>query len=97
MDASLTYSAQPLKGTSMKKLIAVSVLALAATSCTDAERASFFAYGDEARVICYSGAQVIFDDVSTGKVAQLDGDGITFKSKKTGGYVRAFADCIVTN
>ena len=80
----------------VKKIIAVAVLALLA-GCTDAERASFAAYGDEARVTCYSGAQVIFDDTSTGKVAQLDGDGITFKSKKTGRYVRAFADCIVTN
>lgn len=80
----------------MKRIIAM-IIVLVLAGCTDAERASFFAYGDEARVVCYSGAQVIFDDVSTGKVAQLDGDGITFKSKKTGGYVRAFADCIVTN
>lgn len=70
---------------------------LAMASCTDAERASFNALGEEARVVCYSGSKVIFDDTSTGKVAQLDGDGITFKSKSTGGYVRAFADCIVTN
>lgn len=80
----------------MKKIIAIAI-AILLVGCTDAERASFFAYGDEARVVCYSGSKVIFDDVSTGKVAQLDGDGITFKSKKTGGYVRAFADCIVTN
>ena len=80
----------------MKKIIALVAIAILA-GCTDAERASFTAYGDEARIVCYSGAQVIFDDVSTGKVAQLAGDGITFKSKKTGGYVRAFADCIVTN
>lgn len=79
------------------KTVLFIIIALAITGCTDAERASFFAYGDEARVVCYSGSQIIFDDVSTGKVAQLDGDGITFKSKKTGGYVRAFADCIVTN
>lgn len=75
--------------------LAAAVFALA--GCTDAERASFFAYGDEARVVCFSGGQVIFDETSTGKVQQLDGDGITFKSKDTGGYVRAFADCIVTN
>ena len=80
----------------MKKIIAI-VVASFMVGCTDAERATFAAYGEEARVICYSGAQVIFDDTSTGKVAQLDGNGITFKSKKTGRYVRAFADCIVTN
>ena len=80
----------------MKKCIAV-ILILLLAGCTDAERASLFAYGDEADVVCYSGGEVVFQDTSTGKVAQLDGDGITFKSKKTGGYVRAFADCIVTN
>ena len=80
----------------MKRIILV-VAVLVLAGCTDAERASLAAYGDEARVVCYSGTQVIFDDTSTGKVAQLDGDGITFKSKKTGRYVRAFADCIVTN
>ena len=80
----------------MKKGIIVALIVLLA-GCTDAKRASWSAYGDEARITCYSGAQVIFDDTSTGKVAQLDGDGITFKSKKTGRYVRAFADCIVAN
>lgn len=81
----------------MKKLTTILVMALAATGCTDAERASVGAYGQQSDVTCYSGGQVIFDDVSTGKVAQLDGDGITYKSNKTGKYVRAFADCIVTN
>ena len=72
------------------------LLALAALlGCSDAEMASFGALGDEAQVTCYSGSKVIFQDTSTGKVAQLDGDGITFKSKSTGAYVRAFADCIV--
>lgn len=82
---------------SIKLLATATLAALALCACTDAERASFAAYGNEARVVCYSGGQVVFDEVSTGKVNQLDGDGITFKSKKTGGYVRAFADCIVTS
>jgi len=73
----------------------VAAFAIALGGCTDAERASLFAYGDEARVVCYSGGNVIFDDVSTGKVQPIDGEGITFRSKQTDGYVRAFADCIV--
>jgi hypothetical protein len=81
----------------MKKILALAVAVVALSACTDAERASFGALGDEAKIVCYSGAQVVFDDVSTGKVQQLDGDGITFKSKTSGRYVRAFADCIVTN
>ena len=80
----------------MKSLI-VLMAALSALSagCTDAERASLFAYGDEADIACYSGGKVIFSDKSTGKITQLDGDGITYRSKISGGYVRAYADCIV--
>ena len=78
----------------MKILITAIVLTLLA-GCTDAERASLFAYGDTATITCYSGGKVVFEDESTGKVAQLDGDGITFQYKSTGGYVRAYADCIV--
>lgn len=84
----------------MKKLLiclALTVVVASVSGCTDAEIASFSAYGDESTVTCYSGSQVIFDDTSTGKVAQLDGDGIVFKSKKTGKYVRAYADCIVVS
>lgn len=78
-------------------MIALIATALSLSACTDAETASFFAYGDSANVTCYSGGNVIFEDKSTGKVAQLDGDGITYKSANTSAYVRAFADCIVTN
>ncbi len=78
----------------MKYLLTTITFALLA-GCTDAERASMFALGDKATVTCYSGGDIIFRDISTGKIAQLDGDGITFKSSSTGQYVRAFADCIV--
>jgi hypothetical protein len=81
-----------------KILMAVALLAVTASlaGCTDAERANLFAYGDQAEVKCYSGGQVIFEDVSTGKVVPLEGDGFTYKSAKTGKFVRAFADCILT-
>lgn len=81
----------------MKKILVLLALALtvAIAGCTDAEMASFGAYGDEAKVTCWSGATVIYESVSTGKVAQLDGDGIVFRSKTSGKYVRAYADCIV--
>lgn len=81
----------------MKKLVIAITAALALSGCTDAEREALFAYGDEAEITCYSGGKVIFNDTSTGKVVQLDGDGITFRSKSSRGYVRAYADCIVTN
>lgn len=83
----------------MKKILISAVLLAAASlaACTDAERASFTALGDQSSITCYSGGEVIFTDESTGKVQQLDGDGITYLSAKTRKYVRAFADCIVTN
>lgn len=76
-----------------KILIASCILLLA--GCTDAERATFGAYGEAADITCYSGGAAVFTDRSTGKVGQIDGDGITFRSATTGKYVRAFADCIV--
>lgn len=81
-------------GRGMKGILVLALIALLC-GCTDAEWASYGAYGEEAGVFCYSGGKVIFSDESTGKVLQLDGDGITYKSKKSGRYVRAYADCIV--
>ena len=79
-----------------KILITIVVgLTLFLSGCTDAERASWGAIGDSASITCYSGGQVIFEDVSTGKVYQIDGDGITYKSARSEEYVRAYADCIV--
>lgn len=63
------------------------------TSCTDAERAEFGAYGDKADITCYSGGKEVFKDESTGKV--IAGEGLIYMSSKTGGYVRAYADCVV--
>lgn len=81
----------------MKNILIALALTLALAGCTDAEMASFGALGDESDIKCWSGSSVIFEDTSTGKVAQLDGDGIVFRSKSTGKYVRAYADCIVTS
>ncbi len=81
----------------MKNALAALLVTVALCGCSDAMRASLGAYGEEATITCYSGGEVIFADVSTGKIETTDGDGVTFKSKKTGGYVRAFADCIVTS
>lgn len=81
----------------LNKTIVGLALALALTACTDAQLSSFEALGESSVIKCYSGGQVIFEDQSTGKVQQLDGDGITYKSAKSNTYVRAYADCIVTN
>jgi hypothetical protein len=82
----------------MNKLVISGILfaVFSLSACTDAERAALGSYGSEAKVTCYSGGNVVFEDVSTGKVVAGTGEeGIVFKSKTTGSYVRAFADCIV--
>lgn len=79
----------------LKKILIAGALALGLVGCTDAERASMFAYGDEAIVTCVSGGEIFREYRSTGKVMQLDGDGIAFRDKATGRFVRAFADCVV--
>lgn len=80
----------------MKTLIVL--LALTIAGCTDATKASFSAYGEEAVVTCYSGGQTIFTDESTGVVQGSDGGaGVEFKSKTTGKYIRTYADCVVVS
>ena len=79
----------------MKKIVIALLAVFALAGCTDAARSSLFAYGEQAKIVCYSGGQVIKEYRSTGKVMQLDGDGIAFRNAETGKFVRAFADCIV--
>lgn len=79
----------------MRYILAISAILILA-GCTDAERASFGAYGSEATVTCYSGGQVVFETKSTGKVQALEADGFAFRDKNTGKFVRAFADCIIS-
>jgi uncharacterized lipoprotein YehR (DUF1307 family) len=69
------------------------LLVISVAGCTDAERASFSSLGNEADVTCFSGGQVVYKDVSTGKV--LTGGGLYYKSETTGRYVKNYADCIV--
>jgi hypothetical protein len=72
------------------------ILCASLSGCTDATMSSFGALGSEAEVSCYSGGQRVFNDKSTGKVVQTDnGDGLGFRSKSTGKFVRVYADCIV--
>lgn len=79
----------------MKKFLIIAVLALFSAGCTDADVSSFYALGDSASITCYSGGVVVDEFISTGKVVQIDGDGVAFRDSKTDKFVRAYADCIV--
>lgn len=77
----------------MKKVLLV-LFTLGFIGCTDAEIGLVRSIGDSAKVICYSGGKVVFEDSSTGKVLGLEAGGWAFVSKNHG-YVQTFADCFV--
>lgn len=85
--------------TNLRTVFAIAALALAGTAvtgCTDTQRASIGAYGDSARVTCYSGGAVVADDFSTGKVHNAsNSDGYEFKSTTTGRFTQFSGDCII--
>lgn len=78
----------------------VSTLALAiviiVTGCTDAQRARTFNFTQAARVSCYSGNEMIFDDVSTGVIEKHDNsDGFYFVSVTTKRQTEVTGTCVV--
>lgn len=79
----------------MRNMLFVAALCIFAAGCTDAERASWGALGNEGAIKCYSGGEVVFDSQSTGKIIQGKDGGLLFREKSSGKYIRAYADCIV--
>jgi hypothetical protein len=78
------------------KTIALLAAVVAATGCTDASLAHLSQFNDPAEVKCYSGGQVIYHGTSTGKIGSNgEEDGLYFKEKESGKFVRLYADCIV--
>jgi hypothetical protein len=74
------------------------VVAVALVGCTDASRSALGTLGSEADIVCYSGGRAVFSDRSTGKILGSEsGAGVYYRSKNSGRYVRAYADCIVTS
>ena len=79
-----------------KSFLLVAAAALSLAACTDAQTGKFAALGDPARITCYSGGKVVFDDFSTGKVSPEDGGaGYYFRSATTGKLVEMTGDCRV--
>lgn len=78
------------------KTVLFLIVVLAITGCTDASMAHFSQIGDEATVQCFSGGQVIYSGTSTGKIeSNQSEDGLYFKEKESGKFVRLYADCVV--
>jgi hypothetical protein len=79
-------------------ILAIASILFAVASCTDATRASWGSLGNSANVKCYSGGVVIYDGVSTGKVATTEqSDGWEFRESKTNKFVRVSGDCVIEN
>ena len=83
-----------VRGTlSMLTLVCASFM----VGCSDADRASLSAYGDEHLVELYSGGQKVREWQSTGKVfSEENSDGFYFKDAGTGQLVRVTGDVVVT-
>ncbi len=79
----------------MKKVLLIIVM-LFAMGCTDAKIASYMAYGETAKIECWSGGKVTYSGESTGAVATINGsDGWQFEDIKTKELVRISGDCII--
>lgn len=78
----------------MKILLLSMTVVLA--GCTDADMAHMSQFNDPAHVQCFSGGKVVYNGQSTGKIASnANEDGLYFKEKETGKFVRLYADCVV--
>lgn len=75
-------------------MVSMGVVLLAA--CTDADMAHMSQFNDPAHVQCFSGGKVVYDGHSTGKIqSNQSEDGLFFKEKESGKFVRLYADCVV--
>jgi hypothetical protein len=74
------------------------VLLIGLVGCTDASIASLGAYGSSGHIVCYSGATVIIDTMSTGRIGTVEhSDGWEFKDSKTGKFTRVSGPCVIQN
>ena len=79
----------------MKRLILVMALLLF-TGCTDAQRGKIWALGENASVECWSGGQLIYKGLSSGKVAsESQSDGYNFVDMKTGKFMEVSGNCVI--
>lgn len=78
-------------------LLVIAIAIFVVPGCTDAERASLSAYGEQHVIELYSGGQKVREWQSTGKVfSEENSDGFYFKDSATGKLVRVTGDVVVT-
>ena len=95
-----TYT-KNFRGSDMKTLLTgmfiISCIAVTLTACTDAQRGKIGAIGENAKVDCWSGGQLIYSGVSSGKISsESQSDGYNFVDEKTGKYMEVSGNCVIT-
>ena len=75
------------------------MIALLLLACTDTHVvASMKAIGSSGHITCYSGGQVIYDGVSTGRIAAEERSaGWLLMDSKSGLFIRVSGDCVIRN
>ena len=66
----------------MKKVIALVLMMMAISGCTDTTRSKWAAYGSPHEVQCWNYHQEIYHGVSTGRI-QSDAHGMSFEDNQT--------------
>lgn len=80
----------------MRTTLLALAIAVSLAGCTDATRAHMGQYNDPAEVTCFSGGQTVYQGTSTGKIeSNKDEDGLYFRERESGRFVRLYADCVV--
>jgi hypothetical protein len=80
----------------MKYFVLLFVVLL--VGCSDAGFKQLSTIGAAGSIVCYSGGKVIYDGISTGKIAtENQSDGWFFEDAKTHKLVRVSGDCLIQN
>lgn len=78
----------------LKRLLIVSIGSLLLLGCTDAKFSRATNFGQPAEVSCYSGGKIVYHGQSTGKIVNLQGDGISFVEKGSDDLIELRLDCV---
>lgn len=82
----------------MRKTLFIVSVTLLLGACTDANWSRVTAIGSSGEISCYSGGNLIYHGISTGKIsAEEHSDGWFLKDAKTGKLVRVSGDCVIVN
>jgi hypothetical protein len=78
--------------------ILLAIMALTALGCSDGEMAKLSAIGKAGEITCFSGGEIIYHGISTGKIGtESESDGWYFQEQGSGKLIRVSGTCIIRN